>query len=860
MLLDPDTGLQLRDTRGFGGPSALEASRMLLPLEINGRQALLTPGQGDGALTGVWLQDNGRFGDSFTVSGASAASGPVQALTALQMSGQTYLVAAERGGEALRVWSLNAALRLEEVAQTFDARAVPASEIHVLRSVQQQGESYVLALSSAGDSLTQLRLGAGGTLQHVARIDTREGLFLDVPTALEVVSLEGRDYALIGASGSGSLAVVELLAGGGLRPTDLVMDDLNSRFGGVTALTTLALDGQIFVLAAGADDGISLMTLLPGGRLLHLLSLEDRSDLALQDPSALAMRGTATGLEIFVTGEAEAHLSPTGEALNVLSVRLDGPAGVVRQLSDRGETVAGTDGRDQLIGGAGADRISAGDGADVLQDGAGSDRLRGGDGADVFVLGQDGAVDYILDYERGVDRLDLSSMGRFYTVEALEISSTAQGAEIVLGAERVVVNSADGRPLRASDFDIADLRDLQHVTPAPLAPSDSLLQGTRGTDLLEGRDGNDTLIGAGDSDVLRGLGGDDLLQGEGPNTAFDPYLAQVFRLYQATLDRAPDLQGLFNWTAALQAGQGVQGIAAGFVNSREFQQTYGELNNEAFVTLLYQNVLERAPDAGGLAYWTGLLETRARDRTEVVVGFSESPEFQRDTQVASASYSWVGLQSGFSDDVYRLYQATLDRAPDVAGFEDWTGRLASGGAFQQVVRGFVQSAEFQQVYGALDDEAFVTLLYNNVLDRAPDAGGRAHWLAALEDGSRAEVVEAFVQSLEFRRDTAEALTLWMRAAGVDDLLEGGSGRNILQGGLGADCFVFQADAGGQHTLVDLEPWDELMFRGFGYETAGQALSRMQQQGADVVFQDQGVDITMHNVNLSEIGLDMLLIS
>ena len=122
------------------------------------------------------------------------------------------------------------------------------------------------------------------------------------------------------------------------------------------------------------------------------------------------------------------------------------------------------------------------------------------------------------------------------------------------------------------------------------------------------------------------------------------------------------------------------------------------------------------------------------------------------------------------------------------------------------------------------------------------------------------MVEAFVQSLEFRRDTAEALTLWMRAAGVDDLLEGGSGRNILQSGLGADCFVYQADAGGQHTLVDLEPWDELMFRGFGYETAGQALSRMQQQGADVVFQDQGVDITMHNVNLSEIGLDMLLIS
>ena len=62
-------------------------------------------------------------------------------------------------------------------------------------------------------------------------------------------------------------------------------------------------------------------------------------------------------------------------------------------------------------------------------------------------------------------------------------------------------------------------------------------------------------------------------------------------------------------------------------HSPEFQARYGALNNTQFVAQLYANVLDRAPDSGGLAYHVGHLNA-GMTRADVLVGFSESPENQ----------------------------------------------------------------------------------------------------------------------------------------------------------------------------------------------------------------------------------------
>jgi len=369
------------------------------------------------------------------------------------------------------------------------------------------------------------------------------------------------------------------------------------------------------------------------------------------------------------------------------------------------------------------------------------------------------------------------------------------------------------------------------------------------------------LIGTGTADRLTGHGGNDAIYGDGFIAAYTPDQAMaVYRIYQAALGRVPDGPGQAAWASHLADGtRTLDTVAAGFVGSAEFARVYGALDNRAFVALLYDNVLERAPDAAGLTGWTGLL-AGGTSRAEVVLGFSQSAEFTLRTQAAASAFTQARNEAGWVDDVYRLYQATLGRAPDATGFSNWTGFLADGTrTLDTVAAGFVGSTEFARFYGALDNRAFVALLYDNVLERAPDATGLTAWTGLLAGGtSRAEVVLGFSQSAEFVNATATATKGWIRSLGPHDEIAGGGGTNTLYGGKLADIFVFETGAPAHHRIMDMEAWDWLSFRGFGYDVASAARTHMTQTGTDVVFQDQDVTVTLADTRLSALTDDMFL--
>lgn len=105
----------------------------------------------------------------------------------------------------------------------------------------------------------------------------------------------------------------------------------------------------------------------------------------------------------------------------------------------------------------------------------------------------------------------------------------------------------------------------------------------------------------------------------------------ILRLYRAYFLRDPDRAGLAHWVAQYSSGKrSLQSISEYFARSKEFQERYGSLSNAEFVRLVYQNVLGRLPDANGERHWTNTLAT-GTSRGQMMVGFSESPEFQRKT-------------------------------------------------------------------------------------------------------------------------------------------------------------------------------------------------------------------------------------
>ncbi len=387
-----------------------------------------------------------------------------------------------------------------------------------------------------------------------------------------------------------------------------------------------------------------------------------------------------------------------------------------------------------------------------------------------------------------------------------------------------------------------------------------LVLPSSGADTIEGGRGDDTIAGGQDVDVLIGDNGADFLIGDYLENSLDATGARIFRVYRATLDRAPDNTGYENWSARLDSGEmTLLEVIEGFVRSPEFQATYGALDNAAFVTLLYNNVLERSPDDPGLGNWVARLDA-GMSRAQVVRGFSESAEFKEDTNDAASVFAAAdALISNQLDDVFRLYQATLDRVPDLTGLENWATRLENGAAYVTVANGFVASVEFQSTYGALDNEAFVTQLYQNVLGRAPDATGLSNWTQRLEDGmSRAAVVQGFAQAPEFVANTENAFMTFMRSI-EGDTFEGGEGDDRQLGSFRADHFVFDAADAGRDRVLQIDPWDTIELTGFGYQSRSEALAQFSEVGRDTVFTDGAVSVAFANSTLESLdGVTFLL--
>ena len=222
------------------------------------------------------------------------------------------------------------------------------------------------------------------------------------------------------------------------------------------------------------------------------------------------------------------------------------------------------------------------------------------------------------------------------------------------------------------------------------------------------------------------------------NTTFK-YRAQVTRLYLAFFGRLPDSKGLDHWVGARSGGTPLASIADALAGSEEFRQQYGHLSNQQFVSLLYQNVLNRAADGSGLAHWTSVLNG-GTSRGEVMLGFSESTEFIGAAQADVDRVDNVGP-------VARLYQAYFLRAGERDGVRYWIG---SGLSYRAISDAFAASPEFQQRYGSVGDAAFVDLVYSNVLGRGADAAGRAYWLRELGRGvTRGQIMLGFSESTEF---------------------------------------------------------------------------------------------------------------
>ncbi len=109
-------------------------------------------------------------------------------------------------------------------------------------------------------------------------------------------------------------------------------------------------------------------------------------------------------------------------------------------------------------------------------------------------------------------------------------------------------------------------------------------------------------------------------------------------------------------------------------------QTLGALTSkQAFYTYLYNCVLGRAPDAGGLSGW---VQGTINSFQTAYRGFFNSPEY-------------VAANNSDQKFINQAYQCILFRTPDAVGNAFWLSKLQSGASRDSVVTFFAGSSEFQ---------------------------------------------------------------------------------------------------------------------------------------------------------------------
>lgn len=810
----PTRYLQLESTdlalvEGAGGAKSV----MLAGLADNDLRGRVETGSG---LGGAVSFDAGNF-DLGQISAIAMAPDGVRAIAALRGGGLAQLTFTSNGQVS--------------VSMPGGMGALGGQSASAVSWVDSGGSAYGVASFAGSDQIALLRAGVSGQMSLVDVVGSANGAWIDSPGAvLTVTESDGVPYAVVAASGSSSLTVLRI-EGNTMRPVDHVIDSLETRFDSADHLAVVDIGGQPFVVAAGSDEGLTVLSLLPGGQLLEVASLPASPGTPLNGISVLDAVVIGDTARIFVATQGAPYLVE-------FSFTLDNP-GVTRTGDTGPNALTGTGADDMIVGAAGNDTLVGGAGSDLLADGEGTDVMTGGAGADTFLLTADGAIDRITDFQRGSDRIEIRAPQPGLGADDIVVISRSWGAEVHIGDEILRVHSADGDPLSWADFDndvlgltasistnlsaYPDHRpDYGPETGSTLDPTlryqrpsfdfpvlaqpvitvnpvnaqiggfgDDVLQGPQSGSRIDGQGGNDRIDGSNTVDVLVGAAGFDTIFGLGGNDSISGG------------DHADLLEGGAGHDA-ITGGSGFDVIRGGSGNDRMWGGS--------------------SPDR----IWGG----DGNDWIDAGINYGYSVdgvwgEGGNDTIYGSAGFDF--LSGGAGDD-------SIDgghQADNIFG-EDGDDMLYGGQGLDRLFGGTGNDTLFG---GEGPDGHF------------GDDGNDRMWGGAGNDRFFGGFGNDYIEGGE-GNDTL------IGNAGFDTLI-GGAGDDFLYGRFNADRFVFE-DGHGHDQIFDFDALNVLEVLDFGdlnaFNTTSDVMAQAQRVGSDVLI-TTGTDSSILLVDVSLGDLD-----
>ncbi len=417
----------------------------VVPVTLAGHERLLIDVEAADGLISYELNPDSTI-DARATIGTAAGGGNFGALTQIISGSVEFLTISHEATGQIGTYQVEADGSLS-LMYSFAGRA---SDMETLRSGSGQ---FVFAAEARTDTITAYKMNMStGSLIETDQIGWDDGLGLNTPTAMKVVEAHGKSWVLVAASESNSISVMQLGADGSLYPTDHVLDTMDTRFRSVQDMELVKVNGHVFVVAGGGDDGLTLMTLSPDGQLIHLDSFADTTDSGLQNVQSLSVAQVGNKIQIFSASQQDAGLTQ-------LSVSLENLGDIAKGSGAQ----SGTDKDDMLCGGLASTTLSGGAGNDILIAGHAETSMSGGLGDDIFVMRSGSGLTTITDFEAGKDRLDLFDYPMLRNPGQLDFTATSYGARIEYQDEAIEIYSVNGAPLSSSEVFGAGFSEPDHV-------------------------------------------------------------------------------------------------------------------------------------------------------------------------------------------------------------------------------------------------------------------------------------------------------------------------------------------------------------------------------------------------------------
>lgn len=230
----------------------------------------------------------------------------------------------------------------------------------------------------------------------------------------------------------------------------------------------------------------------------------------------------------------------------------------------------------------------------------------------------------------------------------------------------------------------------------------------------------------------------------------------VNRLYQLVLNRDATPEETAFWVQNIAASS--RGVVVAQIINTVTQSTVEPSARLYFDTRVSKALISLTADASyasaqalnnyySAANYASYMDSQAaalRQAANQAASTASAYAATASTAIASQSVSSANVT-----EIVELYQALLNRVPELAALPFWSAQINAGNSFTTLANNILNGGgEVLQWYQPwMTDQQFVTQLYPLVLGRSVDAASRDFWAARCASYSRGEVVWEIVNSV-----------------------------------------------------------------------------------------------------------------